>query len=809
MNRYICIHGHFYQPPRENAWLEEIEVQDSAYPFHDWNQRISRECYAPNTAARILDGEHRIVDIISNYSRISFNFGPTLLSWMEKSDTETYQAILKADQQSRDRFSGHGSAIAQVYNHMIMPLANERDRRTQILWGIKDFKHRFQREPEGMWLPETAVDLLTLEILAEAGVAFTILSPYQAGKIRKTGEKEWSDISGGKINPRQPYQCHLPSGNAIALFFYDGPISQQLGFGDLLQSGEKLANHLLGAFLKEEDKPQLVHVATDGETYGHHRRHGDMALAYSLQHIEENKLAQLTNYGEYLEKYPPTHEVEIIENTSWSCMHGIERWRSDCGCNTGMHGNWHQKWREPLRNAMDHLRDSLTGIYEKVLSPFCDKPWNARDEYIDVILDRDKENVNRFLQENFREALTDDEKIFVLKALELERHAMLMYTSCGWFFDEISGIETTQVIQYAARAIQLAREIAQIDLEPDYIADLSKAPSNLPEFGTGGEVYKRLIQPAEIDLLRVAAHYAISSAFQDYPEAIHIFCFDFRNRDYDKIITGNIQEIVGRATVSSRITREQMEFSFAVLSLGGHMLNGAVREFSKMQAYDKMHREITDAFRQSDIPEVIRLMDYHFKTHNYNLWHLFRDEQRRVFNHILEKTLQEIEFHYRNIFNSVFVLVQAMKNLHVPLPDAIKTPVQFILNRDLKQALGEENGDPAAIDTLVKEYQQLNIEPEKLSLNLEVTRKINTLLKNFRENPQDVESLSRITELVNKLGQLNLDCDCWEAQNIFFKILRQTYPSMNEKQAAGNEKAGQWLEDFQRLGNILKVKVPG
>src|SRR5512147_3234266 len=330
MDRYICIHAHFYQPPRENPWLEAVEMQDSAYPYHDWNERITAECYAPNAASRILDHEGRIVKITNNYARISFNFGPTLLSWMEQNAHRTYEAILDADAISRETFSGHGSAIAQAYNHMILPLATRRDKHTQVLWGIRDFQHRFQRDPEGMWLPETAVDIETLEVLADLGIKFTILAPHQAKQMRKlrashgpqaqpdgqgkssaAGSAEaksgtdggrasqWHVVEGAKIDPTRAYVCPLPSGRSINLFFYDGPISRAVAFERLLANGEGFAARLLNGFYENRKWPQLMHIATDGETYGHHHAHGDMALSYALEHIESTKLAKITNYGEY------------------------------------------------------------------------------------------------------------------------------------------------------------------------------------------------------------------------------------------------------------------------------------------------------------------------------------------------------------------------------------------------------------------------------------------------------------------------------------------------------------------------------
>ncbi|HEU4413743.1 MAG TPA: DUF3536 domain-containing protein, partial [Candidatus Angelobacter sp.] len=459
MERFICIHAHFYQPPRENPWLEAVEQQESAYPYHDWNERITAECYAPNGASRILDDAGRIRSIVNNYRRISLNFGPTLLSWMKEKAPDTYKCILESDEESRKEFSGHGSAIAQGYNHMILPLANARDKYTQVFWGVRDFEHRFGRMPEGMWLPETAVDVETLEALAECDLKFTILAPHQAARVRKIGGRNWKDVHGGRIDPTRAYLCRLPSGRKINLFFYDGPISQAVAFERLLNNGEHFAGRLRNGFSDKRDWPQLMHIATDGETYGHHHKHGDMALAYALDRIEDDGEIALTNYGEFLEEFPPTHEVQIVENTAWSCSHGVERWRSDCGCNSG-HAGWRQMWRAPLRQALDYLRDATAELFEREAASMLRNPWDARNDYIDVILDRSPEALWIFFEKHSRRQLHSEETTCVLKLLEMQRHAMLMYTSCGWFFDELSGIETVQVMQYAGRVIQLAKEVS-------------------------------------------------------------------------------------------------------------------------------------------------------------------------------------------------------------------------------------------------------------------------------------------------------------------------------------------------------------
>jgi len=620
--------------------LGEVEREDEAYPYHDWNERITAECYAPNTASRILDAERRIIDIANNYEKISFNFGPTLLSWMEGQAAEVYEAIIEADRLSQDRFSGHGSAIAQVYNHVIMPLANSRDKRTQVIWGITDFTHRFERKPEGMWLAETAVDLETLDILSEYGILFTILAPHQARRVRKKGEQEWKDVTGGTIDPKMSYQCRLPSGRTIVLFFYDGPVSKDVAFGDLLKSGENFATRLLGLFSKKEE-PQLAHIATDGESYGHHHRFGDMALAYALHHVESNNLARITNYGEYMELHPPAFEVELLENTSWSCSHGIERWRSDCRCNTGTHPGWSQAWREPLREAMNWLRDNLERLYEREMASYVHDPWQTRDDYISVILDRSAQSVESFFSKHLTSKLSRDERVRILKLLEMQRHALLMFTSCG---------------------------------------------------ENGAHVWEALVRPATADLLRVGAHYAVSSLFEDYPETIRIGSYTTRSELYDVVEAGVQRLAVGKANVRFDITGEESAIGFAVIHLGDHNVIGGIREYTGDDSFALMRREVRDAFRKSDVAEVIRLMDKHFETHSYSLWHLFRDEQRKVLNKILESTLREIEASFRQIYERHYSAMQAMREMRIPVPKAFATATELILSTNIRhELLSEEN----------------------------------------------------------------------------------------------------------------------
>jgi alpha-amylase/alpha-mannosidase (GH57 family) len=479
MSRFVCVHGHFYQPPRENPWTGRVEAEASAAPFHDWNERITSECYAPNADA-------------GNYSRMSFNFGPTLLSWLEREAGSVYGAILAADRESRERFSGHGSALAQAHSHVILPLASARDKRTQVRWGVLDFERRFGRSPEGMWLPETAVDLETLDALVEQGILFTILAPHQARAWRKIGDREWQEVLTAGPDPRRPYAVPLPSGRRIAVFLYDGPASNSIAFGGLALGGEFLARRLAG-LLEGAPEGALAHVATDGETYGHHFRGGERVLAEAFRFLEVPALPSLTNYGEYLAAHPPAFEVELTENTSWSCVHGVGRWRENCGCGTGEHPGWSQNWRAPLRRALDWLRDELAGRFEHAGRRIFRDPWRARDKALPA-LDGGSADRERFLGEYGLGPLDEEARREALRLLRMQWYSMLMFASCGWFFDDPAGLETRQILRFAARAIELAEPAEGDPLEQGFLSLLADVRSNDPEAGDGRQIYETSVR---------------------------------------------------------------------------------------------------------------------------------------------------------------------------------------------------------------------------------------------------------------------------------------------------------------------------
>jgi alpha-amylase/alpha-mannosidase (GH57 family) len=808
MNKYICIHGHFYQPPRENPWLETIEVQDSAYPYRDWNERITAESYNPNTASRIMAEDRMIIDIINNYAHISFNFGPTLLSWMQDNAPDVYERILEADKESMKYFGGHGSAIAQVYNHIIMPLANDRDKRTQVAWGKADFVHRFKREPEAMWLAETAVDNPTLDLLAEYGMKYAILAPHQAKRIRAIGAKDdaWQETPDASIDPKMPYLCSLPSGRKIVLFFYDGPVSHDLSFGDMLKNGEKFVERLMAAFREDDEAPQLVHIATDGETYGHHARYGDMALAYCLHTIRSKNLAEVTIYGEYLEKFPPTHEVEINENTSWSCMHGVERWRSDCGCNSGRQG-WNQKWRAPLREALDWLRDQLIPVYERETRPYTDDPWKLRNEYISVILNRNPENIEKFFAAHIKRNLTAEEKTKLLILLELQRHTLLMYTSCGWFFDEVSGIETVQVMLYAARVMQLAKEAVDMDLEKDFVARLERIPSNIPELGNAARAYQLYVRPSVIDFYRVAAHYAISALFDETHDHDVIYSYAVTDESIEKLEAGKWKMVLGRAFLKSRIIQYEIAISFGFVHLGDHNVVGGVRSYQGEEQFEEMKRQMKEAFAKLNVADVVLGLDDQFGTHSYTIWHLFKDETRRVFLKITEEALKNIETSFRQIFEVNYPIMQAMRDALMPLPSAFTTAVQYTVNHDLKKILeSSEMIDTEKLNKLYEEIKKWDVPLDKEGLAYAATKRVNRLMETLSLTPMNEEVINELQTSLETMKRLGVDLNLWKAQNILFYMGRTLLPPMKQK-TEENPAAEAWVGTFYRIADDLQVRL--
>jgi len=828
INRYICIHGHFYQPPRENPWLEEIETEESAYPFHDWNERITAECYAPNASSRILGEKKTIIDIVNNYARISFNFGPTLLSWLEKSSPDVYALILQADRESRKRYSGHGSAIAQIYNHIIMPLATSEDKETEVIWGIRDFTTRFNRIPEGMWLSETAVDYETLQILADQEIRFTILDPNQAKRFRDDSHASWADIKGGAFDISRPYLCHLPGGGSIAIFFYDHTLANEIAFGELLNNGEVFANRMISSFSGYSDRPRILSIANDGETYGHHHRFGDMALSYALHLIESKNQAKITIFGEYLEMYPPVAEVEIRENTSWSCPHGISRWRENCGCRTyyaclisdRTHcrteatgkkperdtQSWNQQWRSPLREAMNWLSEKIAEIYHEKSHDIFPNPAYARNEYIDLILNRSDESVDWFFSRTAESGCTRDQRVSGLKLLEMRRNALLMFTSCGWFFDEISGIETVQVMKYACRAMQLARELTGDDLEPEYIRILAGAKSNVPSIGTGADIYTAFVRNTIVDISRVAFYYAITSLIEPFPEESRLAVYTIRRHAHRQEEAGFLRLVTGQVFIRSEITRIESMLVYAALHIGDHNFMGGVGQYTSAESFTMMESELWEAFARSDIPDLILTLNRHFESHSYSLWDLPHDGRRRVLYSILDKTLSDIESEYRQIYCRYFTLIRAMKEMQIPPPEALEYPVRYILNHDINQNLKSPNVDLTRLETSVAEMKHGKYTPDIQTLNYITSACISWYLQKIALDPEEITNIRSLNKIFSILKPWNLNPDIWESQNEYFRIHSAFALQMHQLQAEGDAEAEEWIREFDTLGANLGVR---
>ena len=808
--RFICIHGHFYQPPRENPWLETVETQDSAAPYHDWNERICAECYATNGAARIQNNRNQITRIVNNYARISFNFGPTLLSWLKENAPRTYRMILDGEHRSRKSYGGHSSAMAQVYNHIIMPLANTRDRITQIRWGIADYRRHYGAPPEGMWLAETAADSESLELMARHGVKFTLLSPSQCARVRplRDGEPQedaaWTDTPGSSVETTHPYRVRFQSGLSIAVFFYNGAASRAIAFEGLLDSGENFAARLKAGF-SDNPQAQLVHVATDGESYGHHHKHGEMALAYALRMLERDRAVKLTNYGKFLDQFPPEYEAQIVEDSSWSCAHGVERWRSNCGCNGGRPFN--QLWRAPLRQALDELRDSIASLTEQEGKTLFKDVWAARNAYIDVLLDRGADRVDRFFLSHATHPLSEDERVRALELMEMQRHAQLMYTSCGWFFDDIGGIETVQIIAYAARVLQLAKQVfgqPADALEPAFLRRMAEAKSNEARFGDGAQIYKRCVDTMELGLEQVAAHYAISSVFSSFADQTDLFCYRVRRISYAIHTSGRGRLAIGRAHIVSTITGHQQSFSFAVLHFGDQNITAAVKPYTDADAaaFDAFAAQAEEHVQRARFPEVIRLLDREYGHVDYSLTSLFTDEQRRIVELILNSTLWDIENSLTTIYEDHASLLHYLSQAGLPKPPALTLAAGFAINAGLRRALETDPIDIAQMRSFLTLAKADQVPLETATLSYIADQRMKRAMVELQLSAGSLEMLDRALTLARNLVELPIELNLWQAQNIWYEILRSSSMGLT---AQGKDDHPRWDKSFNDLATCLSI----
>ncbi|NJO42682.1 MAG: DUF3536 domain-containing protein [Cyanobacteria bacterium RU_5_0] len=848
---YVTVHGHFYQPPRENPYLNAIERQPSAAPFHDWNERIHYECYRPNAFARILSEREELLGIVNNFDYLSFNIGATLMSWLERHDVEVYQQILEADRRSCQRLNGHGNAIAQVYNHIIMPLANERDKYTQIRWGKADFHSRFGRDPEGMWLAETAVDHYTLKALIAEGIKFIVLAPSQAQRCRpisteNTPDPQWIEVGGSQIDPIQPYRCYLkevqgseipdqegtqfPIPNSqshpyIDIFFYDGPISRDMGFNDVLSSSDHLAGRIGQAVRGDHRAAQLIAIATDGETFGHHKGGTEKALAYAFTEEFPRRGWTVTNFAHYLSLNPPTWEVELKPVTAWSCSHGVDRWQEDCGCGGG--GTWHQKWRRPLRDNLNWLRDQLVKVYEEEGRKLFHDPWKARDEYIQVILDRNPTNISRFLSHHQNHKLTGTEKVDALRLLEMQRHALLMYTSCGWFFDEVSRPEGTQILRYAARAIELAGDVAGIQLEKGFVKRLASAPSNVDLFQNGAEVYRQLVIPSQISLEQVAAHYAITSLFTTYPREQRLYCYTTHQLDYQLQRLGTLTLAVGQIQLTSEMTREVSHFIFAVLHLGGWDFHCCIRSFAGRRGYTQMKDNLFEALRQASAAQTILAMNRFFGDQSYSLQNLFAEERHRIMRLLSQETLTRLDQLYTQVYRDNYGILVAFHRDELEVPQELQVAAEIAISHRVitaLQALERETSDfPPAnpqlclsylidLEAIATEAAHLHcqLKPPQIRQTLErlVQRSLWSLLNTL--NPETIDAeIQWIERLLNLADKFHLDLFLDRAQELYFKILHsEIAPKLTPYQEGSEDR---YQDDLKctldnKLQTVLKTR---
>jgi len=440
----LAIHGHFYQPPREDPATGEIPPEPSAAPFDHWNQRITAECYRPNAE-------------LGNFDRLSFNLGPTLATWMEKDEPEVLRRIVAGDRVSRERW-GEGGALAQPFHHTILPLATRREKELEVAWGIADFVHRFGHKPRGLWLPETAVDTETLAVVAEAGIELVILAPWQA---RRAG--------GGELDPSRPAWVKLPGGRRIAVFLYRGEPSARLSFDPQATSdADRFAGELAAMIGRHPEGPEegrLLLLATDGELYGHHQKFRDLFLARLLGHSAEAVGFAVPPLAHFLDLHPPRQDGELIEPTAWSCHHGIDRWSRSCGCTP------EGAWKTPLRRALCRLAADLDTLYERTAGPLVGDPWALARSSAQVILGQ--RPMADLLRQEARQPLDEAQidKLGLLLTAQWQRHRM--FASCAWFWNDFDRLEPRHNLAAAALAADYARRATGEDVTAAILPDLA------------------------------------------------------------------------------------------------------------------------------------------------------------------------------------------------------------------------------------------------------------------------------------------------------------------------------------------------
>jgi alpha-amylase/alpha-mannosidase (GH57 family) len=783
MKSALVIHGHFYQPPRENPWTQAVERESSAHPFHDWNQRIHEECYRANAFARIYDSFGRIERIQNNYELLSFNFGPTLLSWMEQHDPVAYARILEADRVSAARNDGHGNAIAQGFNHAILPLCSERDRRTQIRWGIRDFTRRFGRAPEALWLPETACNDATLGNLIDEGMRYAILSPYQAARVRRIGGDDWSDVGAGTIDPGHPYAYYHRdgSGRSIALFFYDGPISRAVAFEGTLASSQAFVGRLKQA---GGGAGRLVHVATDGESYGHHTRHGERSLAHALAHEAGAQGFEITNYGAFLAKHPPSMEVEIKngagEGTAWSCAHGVGRWYRDCGCNTGARAEWNQAWRGPLRNALDLLRDEVANHFEETRGELFVDPWAARDDYVGI-MNAATGVKDDWLQKHAGKRLRARERDRALSHLELQHNAQLMYTSCGWFFADVSGIETTQIMKYAQRALDLCDELDLPSPRDRFLSVLAEARSNLPQMGNGADVFRRFVDPLRLFPGRVAAHVAISSLVEDPGPSGVVSRYRFRCSSFKKQRHGRLIMATAHIELEDSVTERHHDFGLVAMHFGGVDFYCVARPYPGARQFNASAAKLWANFRTASLPVMLRIAQEELGPDEFGLESLLPEGRQRISELIFGDIVGNFAEQYARLYENNQRVLEMLQDAGLELPQELTVAAEFTFSRRFEAAMKRAAGthDPKEYLPAIRIAEEAERRGYKIDHTTTAPLFAKVMVGAVARAIADLadDSIASACELAAMATKLGLTASLAHAQELYDDATRTTVPS--------------------------------
>jgi alpha-amylase/alpha-mannosidase (GH57 family) len=778
---HLVIHGHFYQPPRENPWTGEIERQESAAPFHDWNARIVAECYEPNARSRVLDEHGRIRDIVNNYERISFNVGPTLRSWLNEAAPDVVAALTEGDRASQRRL-GHGNAIAQAYNHMILPLATRRDRQTQIRWGIREFEVRFGRRPEAMWMPETAVDAQSMELLVQAGMRYVILSPAQALRWRPVGESRWISAAEAELDPRRPYRWQLrdaqgrPQGDhGIDVCFYHAPLSRGISFQHYLRDAGTLASRIAEAATGGPPEP-LILIATDGESFGHHEKFGDMCLATLFAREAPVRGFSVTNLAAFLETHRPAWEVELLPQSAWSCSHGVGRWREDCGCSTGGGPGWTQRWRRPVREGLDRLRDALAEIFEEETAPLLQDGWAARDDYIELLLDPAAAAREGFFARHARRPLSEEERARALRLLEMQHQAMLMYTSCGWFFSDISGIETLQNLRYAWRAIELAETLAPLDLEAVLLEHLERAKSNVPAHKDGRHLWEREVRPSRVRAEDATARLLLEGVLGREVTPQVRFRWSLTP---DPIAREDGLTLAGVRAVS-QVTGEALRFAGGCRREGRFDFLAAIAPWPAALGWEGFvpeartalgpgHADLT-AWVGRHTARLVRLRDF------------LPDERRAILTEMLAETQESLAHALEVLCPEALPVAEAMAGSGMALPTWIRASLEATWSRQLAEALEKLDGvsDPArytaAVD-LVDQARHLGLTLELAPASLWFGRLLVHRLEAIAAG-SDARAWQEYLELLHIAARLSLSLPERSLQDRLFQVLRERMPAL-------------------------------